>query len=183
VRFSISFLLQEAGISDREGEVTQFGILNVECVISDERENMRIKKTALALSLTFALVGCAVTPKITLNTGDMVMEVTSKAPLVSAVAYAPDGKSVVSGGWDAIARHWDLDGAREVRKYGSSHEGFIEAIAFSPDGRTVAVSDTGVTNFSNNKLTLWDTATGNVYGRFPLWVGGGYPSLLTANSY
>ena len=118
----------------------------------------------LLLSFLFALGGCfTATPKIQLNTGDMVMEVKSKVPIIGTVAYAPDGKSVYSGGIDGTVRQWDLVGAREAKTYESSHKGWIDAVAFSPDGKTVAASSShGVLNVSSNKeVTLWDTATGN----------------------
>jgi len=125
--------------------------------------NIKGRQGLVLVSLLLVLGGCAATPKIQLNTGDMVMEVKSKVPPIGAVDYAPDGKSVISGGWDAIARHWNLSGARESKKYGSSHDGFIEAVAFSPDGKTLAISKTGVLHITNNyNLTLWNVSTGDV---------------------
>ena len=58
----------------------------------------------LMFSLTLALAGCAMTPKIQLSASDMAMEVKSKVPFCP-VDYSPDGNSVVTerGRWDREA--------------------------------------------------------------------------------
>lgn len=115
-----------------------------------------MKKYQAILLVFFALMlaSCA-TPKIHLNSGDMTMEVTSKVPAVGAVDYAPDGKKIISGGWDEKVRLWDLVGAREVMKYGGN-KGFIIDVAFLPDGKTIAAASGGF----NQATSLWDIASG-----------------------
>jgi WD40 repeat protein len=56
---------------------------------------------------------------------------------VYALAFAPDGKTLATGGADKTVRIWDLDSGKERLKL-LGHSGQINAIAFSPDGRTLA---------------------------------------------
>ena len=57
---------------------------------------------------------------------------------VTALAYAPDGCSLFSGGRDQTVRCWDLPSAR-LREAWSWPVGDIGALALAPDGMTAAV--------------------------------------------
>ncbi|MBP1682169.1 MAG: hypothetical protein H6Q35_2508 [Proteobacteria bacterium] len=75
-------------------------------------------------------------------------------------AFSPDGKTVVSGGYDYTLKLWDVASGRELRSF-VGHQGSVSSVAFSPDGRTVA-SGGGMVIFSSKDHTikLWDVATG-----------------------
>ena len=57
---------------------------------------------------------------------------------VVAVAFAPDGRQVLSGSADHTARLWDLASGKEVQAF--RHDGVVRGVAFSPDGTRLATS-------------------------------------------
>src|SRR5262249_12146347 len=72
---------------------------------------------------------------------------------VRALAFAPDGQTLASAGWDGIIRLWHPATGR-ARAMLRGHTGEINAIAYAPDGRTVASGATDLT------LRLWNVAGG-----------------------
>jgi WD40 repeat protein len=55
---------------------------------------------------------------------------------VRAVAYSPDGKTVLTGSDDKTARQWDAATGRPIGAP-LDHEHQVVAVAYSPDGKTV----------------------------------------------
>jgi outer membrane protein assembly factor BamB len=68
------------------------------------------------------------------------------------VAFTPDGKQLVSGGFDGHVRVWDLATRKEVRAF-KVESGTVYGLALSPDGRLVATA-------GRDGLRLWEVATG-----------------------
>ncbi|MBA4192249.1 MAG: hypothetical protein C0467_30130 [Planctomycetaceae bacterium] len=78
--------------------------------------------------------------------------------IIFSVAFSPDGKSVLSGGFD-MARVWDAATGKEIHAYSTlgkndfSRQDLVKSAAFSPDGKLIARGG------STSGLTVWDTAT------------------------
>ena len=94
--------------------------------------------------------------------GESVIRFDDHADEVWAVAIAPDGRTLASGGNDDRLRLSDpTTGARSYVLVG--HTATVAAIAWHPNGQTIA---TGSLDLTNN-LKLWDARTGNLINTLP----------------
>ena len=75
---------------------------------------------------------------------------------VGAVAYSPDGKTVLTGSFDKTARLWDAASGAPIGPP-LTHQGSVEAVAFSRDGKTMLTLGT-------DAARVWDAATGRLIG-------------------
>jgi WD40 repeat protein len=56
---------------------------------------------------------------------------------VRSVVFSPDGRWILSGGWDGTVRLWDANTGKQLRRYLGHTEG-VRGVAISPDGRLAA---------------------------------------------
>ncbi len=85
-------------------------------------------------------------------TGEVVSQLRGERLAVSAVAFRPDGRQLVSAG-GARAYLWDLGASRLVRTL-EGHRDAIQGVAFSPDGQTLA------TGGADDRIFLWKVEDG-----------------------
>jgi WD40 repeat protein len=78
---------------------------------------------------------------------------------INAAAFSPDGRFILTGGYENSARLWEAATGRELRRF-EGHSSSINSVAFSPDGRRVLTGSTDQT------ARLWDAATGAELRRF-----------------
>jgi len=71
---------------------------------------------------------------------------------VNAVAISPDSRILAVGGEDGKVRLWDLDTGRELGNPLYNKDGPLTSVAFSPDGKTLAVA-------GNTVVLLWNLTT------------------------
>lgn len=81
---------------------------------------------------------------------------------VDTVAYSPDGKRFVTGGWSKTARIWDVASGKELQVIATSGE-YVFAAAFSPDGRYLALGGNGQPAF----VGIWDADKGSLVRPLP----------------
>jgi WD40 repeat protein len=90
-----------------------------------------------------------------LKTGKELEAPPGHGSAVTAQAFAPVGKTVVSGGNDHTLRFWDAATGKQQRVVPTPEEGFRQLV-FAPDGKHLAgVGDRG-------SLRLWDALTGKL---------------------
>src|SRR5207247_2207769 len=79
---------------------------------------------------------------------------TEVGEILSALAFAPDGKTVVAGGFSGIT--WFDASTGKVRRTGKDHPGGFQALAFAPDSKVLVSGG----NQGGDNVFLWDAATG-----------------------
>ncbi len=71
-----------------------------------------------------------------------------------SMGLSPDGKTLATANKDNTIRLWDVN-TGEQKKTLTGHTDWVEAIAFSPDNKTLASG-----SMENNAVRLWDVDTG-----------------------
>jgi hypothetical protein len=77
------------------------------------------------------------------------------------VLFTPDRQRVITAGRSA-AYLWDVSTGKPVRQFGDPFRGALEAVALSPDGRTLAGR-----GGPGGSLRLWDVASGKLLAEGP----------------
>jgi len=80
----------------------------------------------------------------------------SHSNVVTSVAFSPRGGLLASGSWDGTIKLWDVENGRFKLKStlrGDWDE--VEAVAFSPDGATIAGLGTGFDGAPFGAVALW----------------------------
>lgn len=112
-------------------------------------------RKVLTLTLSILLLGCSTTPKISLKTGDMTMELTTSASFVFSSIFSADGKYALSGSLDNNVTVWDLEAGSEKGVIKKTQVGAgISALSMSSDGNYLITGTKG-----GGDVILWDART------------------------
>ena len=83
---------------------------------------------------------------VDVDTGQVVRDVPGFA---HGVSFSPDGKLLLTGGADMLARLWDVATGRELHVF-RGHRNWVSAVSFSPDGRRLLTAGGGAKNGEEN---------------------------------
>jgi WD40 repeat protein len=100
--------------------------------------------------------------------GEEVVPFGKRPPAVRAAAASADGKLLATTDHDTVSV-WDVARGREVVRIRSGQTVLHGGVALSPDGKSVAAG------LFDRSVCVWDAATGEPRGRFPLkdtWPAG-----------
>ncbi|HEV3143205.1 MAG TPA: WD40 repeat domain-containing protein [Gemmataceae bacterium] len=97
-----------------------------------------------------------------MDTGKIQFVLPGHTNTVGAVAFSPDGRVLASGGGNSFGTNeanklhlWDATNGKEIRALpGLKKDGAIQALAFSPDGKLIAVGG------YNKEIVLWEAGNG-----------------------
>ncbi|MCC6445689.1 MAG: PD40 domain-containing protein [Armatimonadetes bacterium] len=73
---------------------------------------------------------------------------------VTSIAFSPDGKTLVSGGYDCRVILWDIRVGTMLRTLEHEAQHCVQSVAFSPDGKIIASAD-------YDTVVLWDAWNGD----------------------
>ncbi len=140
-------------------------------VLADARTGRHLRRLNVkpAWSLTFSPDGSKLLLNrnrlLELSSGKVLFEVSPTDDHITSAGFSPDGKTLVTGHSD-IDRHrfgepirsqpsvrlWDLTTGKQIRQVQEDLR-CVSQVAYSPDGRTLAVADEAV-------VKIWDAASG-----------------------
>lgn len=112
--------------------------------------------------------------------GDPTRTLKGHTDAVRAVAFSPDGKLLVSGGDDGVARVWETANGRSrmtlafpelAKRLGEKYPIGVDSVAFSPDGQTFVTSAGVLVAFQKpagvGEVMVWSTATSQKVAKLP----------------
>jgi WD40 repeat protein len=117
-----------------------------------------VPQTDVVFALAFAPRGkaLAVASQKTIylhGPGDGLRRFAEQDDGVSCLVFAPDEKTLASGGGDGTVSLWDVATGKELHHL-IDHDEMITSLFFSPDGKTV------IAGSQDHTLRFWDVATG-----------------------
>ena len=86
------------------------------------------------------------------ETGNQVGRLEGHSSEIGAAAFSPDGRWILTGCNDGVARLWERATGKLAQRF--AHSGIIKTVAFSPDSKSV------LTVSGDKAARLWDIATG-----------------------
>jgi WD40 repeat protein len=112
-------------------------------------------------------LGDPLPPRVVARLGTARLRHNSGRSDITGVVFSPDSRFLASAGWSCV-HLWDSGTGKKLRTFTGPAVGFISGLAFSADGRLLAVGAyLGVgKKDESNALLVWNVATGKPVGTF-----------------
>jgi WD40 repeat protein len=143
----------------RDGTARWWSVARDEEMDPDHHPRHGYPITALALDpdprRPRAVTGCyAGTVRLwDVPSGTLLHDVRGNAGEIAALAFSPDGRTLLTGSYDGTARFWDAESGKQLGPT-LRHTDAVLCVAFDPDGRRV------VTGTKDGVVQLWDVPPG-----------------------
>ena len=158
-RHSIEYALEI--FRERFGEKVGYGVYNLIELVKQARQDLsEMDFSELDLSLvTFngCHLGCTKSDGAYFQGAKISMDnfiSQGHSDSVESVAYAPDGRSFISGSDDHTVREWDIATGNCIRTY-AGHSDWVNSVAYAPDGKSF------ISGSRDHTVVEWDIATGH----------------------
>ena len=96
-------------------------------------------------------------------TGEELLALAGHNHFINSLAYAPDGRTLVSGDGDGVVKIWDVPTGTERAEL-PKYEEEITALTVSSDGQILAVA-------SGPNVELWDVTKATLIAKAPPHAG------------
>ncbi|MCE5230589.1 hypothetical protein LLG95_13490 [bacterium] len=93
------------------------------------------------------------------RTGRRLLYLSGHRDWVESVAFSSDGRRLITGGFDNVAKIWDARTGSEILSL-RGHTGLVHSAIFSPDGKLALTASWDKT------VRLWDAQTGELLRTF-----------------
>ena len=80
----------------------------------------------------------------------------------SVLCFSPDGKSVAHAAYHEVIEVWDVPGQKTRHSFGDGEKAYVLGLAFSPDGRTLAVATFAQGGGNVRTVRLRDVGNGKI---------------------
>ena len=90
-----------------------------------------------------------------INTGKLIHSYKGHRSRVGALAFSPNGQSILSGSWDNTLRLWDSVSG-ELKSIFPDHAGPVNSVAFSPNGKRVFSAS------RDGAVRIWNAEDGKI---------------------
>ncbi|MEL7531680.1 MAG: hypothetical protein AAFN10_10250 [Bacteroidota bacterium] len=88
-----------------------------------------------------------------LKSGEILRVFEGHSGEVSAIAFSPDGKQIISGGKDKKIILWDIEAGQQLQTF-TGHSAKLTALCFSPDAKRI------LSGSERSEVLLWDIESG-----------------------